>query len=430
MTETGTKVSGWWRAIPRVFAGILLLIFSCFLIRDSASAGFSRFFSMLAIIESSVSPADEAVRLAPNDPEAHYTRGLGLVNAGRLDEALTELREAIRLRPSHYYEWLDLGVTLDRSGDQAEAESSLKTSINLAPSFAQPHWQLGNLLFRDERYPQAFDELRKGARSNSNLTAGLLQLAWVAAKGEVGNFLSFAHPETKRNYIDVANFLASQGNGRAAVEQARKAGDPGTEEERNLLKQTVVRLLLARDFAAAFDLWQLTHAGDGADRASGRIINGDFINPVLRDDPGFGWQLPEVANVSFSIDPNGPTPDTRSLRLEFVGDNAPLTPLLNQIVLVQPGKRYSLNFKARTEDLVTGGPPVVAVFSLNSQPPKILNMSTPLTSAGSWNGYHFEFWAETTSAVLFTVERQQCSQTPCPAFGKLWLGKFNLQSVD
>src|SRR5438552_10089755 len=124
---------------------------------------------MLAIIQSSVEPADEAVIVTPTDPEAHYTRALSLVNAERLDEALGELQQATRLRPHHYYEWLDLGVTFDQLGNQEAATDAFRESVRLAPYFAQPRWQLGSLLFRQGRYQEAFVELRLGAKSNSNL---------------------------------------------------------------------------------------------------------------------------------------------------------------------------------------------------------------------------------------------------------------------
>jgi len=391
-------------------------------------AGVSRFFSMLAIIQSRVEPADEAVAVMPADPEAHYTRGLSLVNAERLDEALGELREATRLRPHHYYQWLDLGVTLDRFGDRAGAEAAFRKSISLAPLFAQPHWQLGNMLYRAERYPEAFEELRRGTRSNRNLTDGLLRLAWAQANGDVAAVLQMVQPVSRRNHIDLARFLAGQGKGSDSAAQVREAGDAGSDEERNLLRETVVQLLAARDFSNALEIWRLTHASSVRNDASAQIVNGDFLDSILRGDPGFGWQLPEVANASVAIDTASPGLGSRSLRIEFSGDNAPLTPLVNQLVLLEPGKRYSLSFIAKTENLVSGGPPVIAALAMTGDPPKIIGQSA-LLSVGTtaWTPYHFEFWTDdATRAVVFSLQRQPCNQLPCPIFGKLWLSKFSL----
>ncbi len=175
-----------WRELLRVFLAVLGLICCVFLIKDSARSGLSRLFSFISIIQSRLDAADAAVSLTPSDPEAHYTRALTLVNLKRLREAIGELQETTQLRPHHYYEWLDLGVTLDQLGDQTGAAATLGESARLAPYFAQPHWQLGNLLYRQGRFQEAFAELRLGARSNPNLLEGMLDLAWAAADGDAG----------------------------------------------------------------------------------------------------------------------------------------------------------------------------------------------------------------------------------------------------
>src|SRR5436190_20861625 len=136
-----------WRQLLR-FSAALLVLFCCYrLVVDTARGGIARLLETNAIIQSRVEPVDLAIRLAPSDPEAHYTRALALVNHERLDDAVAELRQTTRLRPHHYYEWLDLGVTLDRLGDQTAAVAALRESVRLAPFFSQPRWQLGNLLF-------------------------------------------------------------------------------------------------------------------------------------------------------------------------------------------------------------------------------------------------------------------------------------------
>lgn len=417
-----------WRQILRAVLGLLGL-FCCYrLILDSATAGVSRLNSTAAILQSRIEPADTAVRLAPRDPEAHYTRALTLINMERLDEAVVELRESTRLRPHHYYEWLDLGVTLDRLGDRQGADAAIRKSISMAPSFAQPHWQLGSMLYRDAQYPEAFRELRQGSTSNPNLTDGLFQLAWVAANGDVSTFLSLAQPNVRRSHLEAAQFLATQGKGEASAEQVREAGEVTSDEERGLLKQTVRLLLSAQEFSAAFEVWKLSHAATAKNIEKEQIVNGDFLAPILLDDPGFGWQLQSNSTVSVAIDTYGPDPGTRSLRIEYAGDNSPLTPLVNQLVLLQPGKRYSLSFMAKADNLVSGGRPVVVALAANSNPPRILGQSEPVAMGrNEWTRYTFQFGTdEATSGILVSLQRQACTQVPCPIFGKLWLSKFSI----
>lgn len=418
------------RLILRYSIALLALVCIYRLTQDAARAGVARLFTATAIVQSRVEPADVAVRLAPSDPEAHYTRALSLVNLERLSEAVTEFRVATRLRPHHYYEWLDLGVTLDRLEDQAGAEAALRESVRLAPFFAQPRWQLGNLLYRQARYEEAFAELRLGARSNPGLGEELFDLAWVAANGDLKTIEALIQPASKRSRLELASLLASFGRGPDAIHEVQEAGQPGDEVESALLRLTISRLLTARLFSDAYAAWATTHSSAVATSAkgSGQILNGDFKDPIVQNDPGFGWQVFGTPKILVSIDPSGPTAGARSFRIDFGDDSNSERQLIHQLVLVQPKSRYSLSFAARAEDLVGGYPPVIIIWNAASNPPKILGQSKALSPGTSeWSTYLVDFNSEeNTSAVIIALQRPGCGQGPCPVFGKLWLSSFSL----
>jgi tetratricopeptide (TPR) repeat protein len=420
-----------WQDVLRVGLAIPALICCYVLIVNSARFGISRLLSTLSIIGSSVEPADRAVKLNPADPEAHYTRGLALVNLQRLDDALPELRLATQMRPHHYYEWLDLGVTLDRLGDSTGADAALRESIRLAPSYAQPHWQLGSFLYREGRFEEAFQELRRASGSNGKLTDSLLRLAWVPANGDVTAFLALVRPTTKRANFDTAFFLASQGRGADAAVQMRQAGEASNDEERYLIQQTVTQLLSTQQFSEALDVWTLTHSTSAKESGKAKIINGDFTSPILRGDPGFGWQLPPLDTVHVAIDTSGPSETSRSVRVEFAGDSPPTSQVMTQLVLLEPETHYSLSFMAKSEGLVTGGPPVIIVVAVNNNPVKNLGQSTALAvGTTGWARKQFDFWSGESTAVMLGLQRQQCTQSPCPIFGRLWLSEFSLAKTD
>lgn len=418
------------RLLLRYSIALLGLVCCYRLSLDAARAGVSRLFSATAVIHSRVEPADVAVQLAPSDPEAHYTRALALVNLEKLTDAVAEFRVATRLRPHHYYEWLDLGVTLDRLEDPAGAEAALKESVRLAPFFAQPRWQLGNLLYRQARYDEAFAELRIGARSNPNLAQELFGLAWLAANGDMRTVEALVQPAGRRNRLELANFLAGRGRGPEAVREVQQAGKPGDEAEISLLRQTVARLLATQLFSDAYDVWATTHSPAAATsaKASGQILNGDFMDPIVQNDPGFAWQVLVTPKVELSIDPSGPTAGARSVRVEFGGESDAQRLLIHQLVLAQPKSRYSLSFMARAENLVGGASPVIIIWDARSSPPKILGQSKPLSPGSSeWSTYLVDFGSdENTTAVIVALQRLGCRQGPCPVFGKLWLSKFSL----
>jgi Flp pilus assembly protein TadD len=418
-----------WGHVLRFSLAVLGLIGCYRLIEDAARTGVSRLFSTTSIIQSSIEAADEAVRLAPSDPEAHYTRALALVNLDRLSDAIVELRQATRLRSHHYYEWLDLGVTLDRMGDAEGADVALKESVRLAPNFAQPRWQLGSHLYRQGLYEEAFAELRLGAASNPKLTEALEELAWVAANGDVATIEGLIQPSNRRSHLELASFLAKRGKGSDAVRQVREAGVPEDEVGRTLLHKTISELFAARLFSDAYGVWEASHpdSTNSGSRQSGQFLNGDFVEPIIQDDPGFGWQVLAVPGVGISIDPSGPVTGARSVRIEFSGDIPPGSRSISQMVLVQPNSRYSLSFKARSENLLSGGPPVISALDASNDT-KILGQSKPLSpGTGEWSTYQFDFSTdESTAAVIIALQRLSCNQSPCPVFGRLWLSSFSL----
>jgi tetratricopeptide repeat protein len=410
------------------FALALLGLFGCFqLMVGSAKVGYSRLLSTLSMIQSGIEPADAAVRLTPTDPEAHYTRALALVNHERLEDAAAGLRQAVRLRPHHYYEWLDLGLTLDRLGDQEGAIAALRESIRLAPSFAHPRWQLGSFLYRQGKYQEAFAELRLGAKSNPKLFDGLLDLAWVAADGDVSAMELLINPQDTTSHLALANYLAKRGKGTDAARQVKAAGELRGEGERMLLRQTIMALLATGQFSDAYAIWAATHnLGSNENRGAGQILNGDFLNPIAQNDPGFGWQLSTAPNVSAVMDPLGPAAGSQSVNFNFSGESPPGALLLYQITLVQPKTRYLLGFMSKTENVVSGGPPVITVHDSSSA--KTLGQSKPLPTGNSdWRQSEVDFSTdEKTVAITVSVQRMNCSQTLCPIFGKLWLSKFSI----
>jgi Flp pilus assembly protein TadD len=398
------------------------------MIVDAAGAGISRLLQTSSIVQSAVQPADVAVRMTPADPEAHYTRALALVNLQRLDEAVIELRKATELRPHHYYEWLDLGVTLDRMGDHEGAITSIRESVRLAPFYAQPRWQLGNLLFRQGEIAESFDQMRQAVKSDPDLFSGMGTLAWAAANGDSAAAEDLARPENRRSHFELALMFSRQGASASAAQEIRRAGEPEDERERYLLYDIVKNLLDSHEFADAYDIWRTTHPSLSANAKAGDIINGSFVDPVIQDNLGFGWQsiLPRTAVMA--IDPSGPASGTRSLRLEFGGDIAAGTELLHQLVLTQPNSHYLLTFTTKSEELVSGGPPVFLAVDESKIPAKIIGQSTTIpTATTSWTENHLDFYTdEKTSAVRITLQRLACTQLPCPIFGKLWLSGFSL----
>jgi hypothetical protein len=86
---------------------------------------------------------------------------------------------------------------------------------------------------------------------------------------------------------------------------------------------------------------------------------------------------------------------------------------------------------ARTQDLLTIGLPIVTVADASGDNGSVLGQSTPVPRGTSgWQNYTVEFaTAETTSAVLIVIRRQDCKGGPCPIFGIFCVDDFSLEKL-
>jgi tetratricopeptide (TPR) repeat protein len=98
--------------------------------------------NQLGRIPESVVAKEKAVKLAPNDAEAHYNLGNTLQELGRLDEAEASYTQAIASKPDYPEAHSNLGNTLQELGRLDEAEASYKQTIALKPDFAEAHRHL------------------------------------------------------------------------------------------------------------------------------------------------------------------------------------------------------------------------------------------------------------------------------------------------
>ena len=94
-------------------------------------------------LDEAIAAYREAIRLKPDDAEAHYNLGIALSGQGKLDEAIAEYREAIRLKPDYAEAHYNLGIALDGQGKLDEAIAEYREAIRLKPDYAEAHYNLG-----------------------------------------------------------------------------------------------------------------------------------------------------------------------------------------------------------------------------------------------------------------------------------------------
>jgi tetratricopeptide (TPR) repeat protein len=410
------------RRVLSALASIALLSSCAFAALGVWRAGAARLLAKYAGESLSAGPARAAVRMSPEDPEAHSALGLVLYNTKEAG-SLAEFERATTLRPRDYFLWLQLGRARDEAGDAEGAGAALREAMRLAPFYSEPRWQYGNVLYRSGRLEEAFAEMRRAAESNPSLYPVFADLAWGTYGGDVGAVERVASPRIPAERLALARLFARKGRADAALASFRAAGEVDGDERRSFLKE----LLRMRQFAAAYEVWAGGREAGG--EGAGRFTEPGFEGRVNTSELGFGWrQERTLEGVALSLDTQSPNSGARSLLVEWGGHASPGVDIVSQLVLVEPGARYRLGFYARTESVKTGGPPLLTVSDAGEPDARLLSESKTLPQGTSgWQEYEVEFTAAPkTEAVLVSLRRQDCESNPCPMFGRVWLDDFTL----
>jgi hypothetical protein len=103
--------------------------------------------------------------------------------------------------------------------------------------------------------------------------------------------------------------------------------------------------------------------------------------------------------------------------------------LLSQTITVLPSLSYRLSFAVKTNDLVTGGPPMIVVNDASNN--QLLGKSENFPTATTpWTKLSFDFTTLPTSqAAVIRLQRNNCDSSPCPIFGTLWLDEFSVEQT-
>jgi tetratricopeptide (TPR) repeat protein len=409
----------------RIVVSAVVLVMLLLAARDMGWAGFASLLSTYGARGKNIAATQAASSLSPNDPEPHYVQGAILEANGDLPAAVEEYTQAARLRADDYVLWLALAHARELEGDTAGALAAARQGVALAPHYAQPHWQLGNILVRARQLEEGFGELRLAGQSDPQLLPAIIDLAWQLSGEDVELVKRLSKPQSPDFYKALAEYFKKRNRLTDAVEMFRAAGSAAAPERQLFLEE----MISAKRFDEAALLWSMDHPADSQNMVS-ELRNAGFEQEGDLDKPGFSWRQDNKAeSLSISLDLSKPKEGRSSLRVDFEGDADPGAPILSQLILVEPRTRYQLHFAARTEGLVSGGLPYVALSDARNN--NVLGQSGFFPrQVTDWQDYVIDFnSSENTNTIQLTLRRMPCSKSPCPIFGHLWLDNFSLRKL-
>lgn len=403
--------------------------------------GFARTLAMYAAMEdytrkdetlaAQINIINDSLDYDSNSPDGYVLRARLLIDKGALPEAERELVRAVTLRPLDYFAWSMLGTTREQQGNLTGAQSAFEQAVSLAPYYALPKWQLGNSLLRAGQVERAFTYLRQAATSDPGLLSYTFNLAWRSTDNDTAATTALIQPVDAATRLGLAAFFAGKGRTAEALTLLDATAGEGTDAQRIAI---ITALLAARQFAAARKAWEslseVKASPDGGESFRGQaIINRGFEAPIKRQETMFGWRIAgDSATLRSAITTRQPDEGARSLQIAYNGVVPPS--VLSQLVIVEPSSKYKLSFAARTDEIVSGGTPLIAVLDAAAPQRVLVESSAFPPKSEAWQQYSIEFSTGVEmQGIIISLQRQACSSQPCPIFGRLWLDDFVLQKL-
>jgi Carbohydrate binding domain/Tetratricopeptide repeat len=383
------------------------------------------------VTQGGIEMARMAVRWAPGDPLAHWRLGSfeeKEFSAENMAAAVGEYRTAVRLSPNDYRYWMEFGRALESSGDRESGEKALRRAVELAPAYSHPRWHFGNLLLREGKYNEAFEQLGHAAESDNEMRRQVFDLAMRVYAGDVDEIakVACASPAARMQF---ANYLVKVERFDDAMRMWSGVAVADRAGQTELNKEFEQALLDAKQFHAVLTVMREIDPNPSAAQPE-QIQNGGFESELTQSGDTFNWLIEPRASVQAALDSHAHS-GQKSLRLAFRAPRSLEKIPISQTVVVEPGTSYQLECYVRAEDLISSSTPNLQV--IDAIDGSTLGTSQPVpTGTSAWQLVTFNFATKPKhDGITIGLNRARCAEGQiCPIFGTIWYDDFSIKRIN
>lgn len=258
-----------------------------------------------------------------------------------LRRAIDDYRRATRASRGSDTYWLSLADAYDAAGQPDQADSAFRHAATAHPVSADVAWRYGNFLLRQQKYPEAFAQIRRALATDPNLTVQAVSESSRVSDNISGTVSQILPNETKYYVVALDYFVSqNQADESLAVWSHLRSLKPVVKMPE--VVPLVDGLLHEQRADDAFMVWNeaLALTGWPHDSSSGSslVFNGGFEHELL--DGGFDWHEDPVSGAIYSSETNTVHTGARAVRVEFDGTTNINFQHLWQFVPVEPNRRY------------------------------------------------------------------------------------------
>ena len=373
--------------------------------------------------------AEISARLAPGDPRPVWlaaTTEKGNFSLESIERSVGLFEEVVRRSPNDFRWWIELGRAYEQAEQPDNAELAFRRAVELAPTYTFPHWQFGNFYLRQDRSEEAFTELRKTTERSVVYREQVFSLAWDYFDKDPQKVEELA-ADTPDVRATLALFYAARGSADNALRIWNTLGDDQKSRHVDTARRIARGLFEKQRFGESLAF--AVQTGIDPESMPETVTNGGFEKYLgTPDDTLFGWRVfRSEGKIDILPDSNVKFEGLKSIRITFRGYTKPELHNVVQSVAVQPGARYRLSLMVRTDNLRSGGPPLIQVISGPEN--RGIGASEPFTvGSADWTPVAFEFTVpDNYDAIHIRTGRVFCED--CPITGSIWYDDFRLTKL-
>ena len=411
---------------------IVLVVAGLFVVLLTARFLFSHFL-LRNIADQRIVLSREALASAyigqPNSPRILFRlAGVELEESAtepqRLSDAQSHALKAAQLSPWDFKNWRLLGMAQDAGDNLEEATRSMQIASRLAVNNSDANWMLANLLLRQNNQAESLKVFQRATRASNDLLPAAMEVVWQAFNNDIDVLSSLVGGDVNAKLM-LAQFLLEQTQADAAIKVFR-----GIEASAKLnspeASSFISRLTLAERAGDARQLWVEIVGGSVRGANSGGLMwNGSFEITSPKDFGHFDWLLKPSNYARIGFDRSIFKDGQKSLRLSFAGkDTTKLENEIQQLVVLNPNRKYRLECFAKAGNLVTPEGPRIALFGKTG----MMAVSEPVSADTSdWQRLVIEFTTPPENVIarvaIVRIPRLEYEE---PTRGTVWFDDFKL----
>jgi hypothetical protein len=373
------------------------------------------------VFESDKEKLLRASRITNESARYHYLMGLleySSRDRSETERAIGHYLASLKNNPSDSQVWLAIANAYRDTGNMKDADYAMTKALYYDKEVPNVIWEAGRFFLSQNKQKEALQALRRyislvpGEQGNVYALCYMMKLNPLS----ILNDLIPADYSFYRHYLAflIANRLLDEST---EVWKRIKAYNPDRSEYLKYCDFLIASGAMS-DARAVWDDFVKRFYDPKKNQVAGLLWNGDFEVPI--ENGGFDWKVGVADGVRVYRDKDIKWTGFASLSVNFSGNTNPAISVVQQIVPVDPGHKYTLSGHVRTEGITTQNGIVLEVSGYLCDP--FTKKSEPVTGTTLWKPIDLEFTVPLKcKAVIIAVKRERSDKFDNKISGDAWI---------